>query len=92
MLEIQQYLLSRKLIPSEFHMNEIRVYKVEINRTIPLKEKFQDYERILELASNISLARDPNATIIYVKKAVSKKTESIYMKHKKKEKIRDKDL
>lgn len=85
-LEIQQYLLSRNLIPSGFHTDEIRVRKVEINRTIPLNVKFQNYERILELASGIALAHDPDASIIYVKKAATKKTETIYMQPKKKDK------
>lgn len=77
MIEIQADLLEKKIIPCNFHMDEIRVYSMEVNRTVPLEANFHDYERILRLLADAVHPDDPNTCIMPVSRA--KKMESIYV-------------
>lgn len=79
MIEIQNYLLDQKIIPHGFHMDVIRVYDMEINRTIPLEEHFRDYERVICLLAKMANPHSPDAVIMPVTRTSTNALETVYM-------------
>ena len=79
MIEIQNYLLDKKIIPHGFHMDVIRIYDMEINRTIPLEEHFRDYERVICLLAKMANPHSPDAVIMPVTRTSTNALETVYM-------------
>ncbi len=84
--EIQAYLLKNNIIKRPFLIDQIRVYEVELNRTVPLLKSYSDYGRILNLfANNVYKKEDApdDAVILYAKNFKSNAIETVDVHRKK---------